>query len=146
MVSIGWCKRQARGISLIERKNHLSEAYIREAHDSLKVCLNVEGKWKVISGYYACYNALYAILMKCGIKCEIHDCSIGIMSFFDFEKEDIDFMNDLKRKRINVQYYLKDVELGEVLNVKKFISKCELVLADLDDNKINEIRKKVKNE
>ena len=131
---------------MIERKNHLSEAYLLEAKDSLKVCLKIEGKWKVISGYYACYNALYAILMKCGIKCEIHDCSIELMSFFDFDKEEIDFMNDLKRKRINVQYYLKDIVLGEVLNVKKFISKCELVLADLDDNKINEIRKKVENE
>ncbi|MEA2003961.1 MAG: hypothetical protein U9O53_03295 [archaeon] len=49
----------------------------------------------MITAYYACYNALYSILMKCGIKSEIHDCTIELMDFFDFEAKDIEFITQL---------------------------------------------------
>lgn len=34
--------------------------------------------WVITTPYYARYFALYALLMKMGIKSEIHDCSIAI--------------------------------------------------------------------
>jgi uncharacterized protein (UPF0332 family) len=34
--------------------------------------------WIATTAYYARYFALYALLMKIGIKSEIHDCSIAI--------------------------------------------------------------------
>ena len=37
--------------------------------------------------YYVCYNALYSLLVKCGIKCEIHDCNFKLMFLFDFDKK-----------------------------------------------------------
>ena len=140
MVDIGWCKKQSRGISLIEQKLHLSKAYLKDAYDSLKVCSNSEGKWQVITGYYSCYNAFYSILMKCGIKCEIHDCTIKLMKLFDFSDAEIKFLEKLKRDRIQSQYYIKDINLGDVNPVKEFILKCEEILNSLNEGEINKIR------
>ena len=140
MVNLNWCKKQIGGISLIEKKEHLSGAYLKESYDSFDAYLKNNGKWKVITGYYACYNAFYSILMKCGIKSEIHDCSIKLMDLFDFFNKEIKFLENLKKKRINAQYYLKEVKLGSVLEVKNFILKCELILDDLNEGRINQVR------
>ncbi|MCK4997756.1 hypothetical protein KAS08_05630 [Candidatus Pacearchaeota archaeon] len=144
MVDLAWCKRQVRGISLIEEKKHLSESYLKESWDSFQTCLKIEGKWRVVTGYYSCYNAFYSVLMRCGIKSEIHDCSIKLMSLFDFIDEDILFIQKLKKKRINAQYYLKEVKLEEINKVKSFVSKCERILEDLNNEKIKEIREKLR--
>ena len=70
---IKWCLKQKKGISLIELKPHLSEAYVKEADETLENVFATTGKWKVITAYYACYNSVYALLMKAGINCEIND-------------------------------------------------------------------------
>ena len=142
MVSLRWCLKQKNGIELIEPKKHLVDAYIDKARDDLKVCRNLEGDWKLITGYYACYNALYSVLMKCGVKCEIHDCSIELMKLFDFSKKDIDFMKKLKSKRIDVQYYLKKGTIEDLL-IKKFIVRCKEILENLGDVEINKIRREI---
>ena len=143
MVSLSWCRRQKRGVSLMGGKPHLSEAYLKDAYDSLKVCLSSEGKWKVITGYYACYNALYSILMKCGIKSEIHECTIKLMKLFGFSEKEIEFLEKLKRDRVQGQYYLKKVNLIGVVDVKKFILRCEEILNSLNEDMIKEIRRKL---
>jgi len=144
MDNFEWCKKQERGISLVEKSSHLSDSYLKDAYGSFDACLKIEGKWKVITGYYACYNAVYSILMKCGIKSEIHNCTIRLMEFFKFSKEEIKFLEKLKIERINAQYYLKKVRLPKVLEIKKFISKCEFIRSELNDNQIEEIRGKLK--
>ena len=143
MVSLNWCLKQGKGIRLIEKKSNLSKDYMKRAGESLKVCGSSSGSWKIISGYYACYESLYSILMKCGIKCEIHDCTIGLMKFFDFSKGEINFMKSLKEKRIRVQYYLGDAEI-KFIDVKKFILKCNKILEELDDEIIKKIREEIK--
>ena len=137
---ICWCKKQSKGIKLIEPKNHLSESYILEADETLENVFVTKGKWKVITAYYACYSALYSILMKCGIKSEIHDCTIELMIFFDFDDSDIVYLRKLKYERIQVQYYLKNLVLDDELLVKEFIFKCKQILNDLDSSKIETIR------
>lgn len=141
---LDWCKKQKNGIELISIKEHLSKSYINEADQTLIEMLKLEGKWKVITAYYACYNSLYSILMKCGIKCEIHSCSIQLMNFFDFEKKDVDFLEKLKEDRIQAQYYLKERKLEDENKVKDFISKCKLILNQLSTNQIEDIRDKLK--
>jgi len=141
---IRWCCNQDKGISLIELKPHLSESYIKEADQTLETVLNVKGKWKVITGYYACYNALYSILMKCGIKSEIHECSIELMELFGFSNDEIDYMRKLKEDRIQTQYYLKEIFLKDEKEVKRFILKCKEILNGLSSNKIEEIRDKIR--
>ena len=141
--NLKWCLRQPKGIKLIEKKNNLSKDYIKRAEESLKFCNSSSGVWKVISGYYACYEAFYSILMKCGVKCEIHDCTIKLMNFFSFSQNEINFMKKLKEKRIKVQYYLGKAEIN-FIEVKKFIIKSKLILEDLDEDTIKKIRRAIK--
>jgi uncharacterized protein (UPF0332 family) len=144
MGKLSWCLKQKRGVSLIEIKPHLKESYLKDAEKSLEVCLNLKGKWKLITGYYACYNALYSILMACGIKSEIHDCSIKLMDLFGFSKQDIEFLENLKEDRIKVQYYLKEIPFKDEAKAKNFIVKCKEILEILSSSKIEEIRNKIK--
>jgi uncharacterized protein (UPF0332 family) len=143
---ISWCCRQKSGIEVIDVKDKISENYLKEAEESLDVCSKIEGKWKTISGYYACYNALYSILMKCGIKSEIHDCTIELMDLFGFSEEEKSFLIDLKNKRINCQYYLKEDNVSGIEEIKNFILKCKEILIGLNKDKIDEIRRVIENE
>ncbi len=87
--------------------------------------------------YYACYNSLYAILQKAGIKCEIHSCTIELMDQISlFTKEDIKFMQDLKEIRQKNQYYLKNILIDDLDRVKSFIIKCKQVSEDTDLKKL----------
>ena len=128
--------RQQKGIVLIDAKPHLSQSYIREADDTLENVIVTKGKWKIITAYYACYNALYSILMKCGIQSEIHDCTIELMHLFDFEDSDIEYLRKLKYDRIQVQYYLKKISLDDENKVKLFIFKCKQILNNLNSSEI----------
>ncbi|RLE38116.1 hypothetical protein DRJ17_04915 [Candidatus Woesearchaeota archaeon] len=133
MNKLKWCFEQKRGLEFIEPNANLSKEYIEEANDTLENMFVAKGKWRVIIAYYACYNALYSVLMKAGVKSEIHDCTIALMSILpDFEKEDIELIEALKRDRIDAQYYLKDVELKDESKIKAFVLKCKTLLNNLD--------------
>ena len=138
------CIKQQRGIELIEIKPHLSKAYMEEAEETLENVFLAKGKWKVITSYYACYNALYSILMRCEIKCEIHDCTLELIEFFDFEDSEIRYLKKLKEDRIQVRYYLKNLILEDETEVKNFVVKCKTVLNSLDDERVENIRNKIR--
>ncbi len=138
-----WCCSQKKGISIIDPNTHLSKAYMEEADDTLDNVSATKGKWKVITAYYACYNALYSIIMRCGIKCEIPACTIELASLFDFEPIQIKYIKELKDKRIQAQYYLKKIDLGDEEKVKDFILKCKSILNSLTAETIGEVRKKI---
>ena len=133
---IKWCLKQGKGIVLIEPKPHLSESYIKEADETLENVFSAKGKWKLIIAYYACYNALYALFMKSGIKCEIHDCTLELMDLFGFEPSEKDYLQKLKEDRIQVQYYLKEIVIKDEDSVKRFVSKCKILLDDLNSEKV----------
>lgn len=125
---ISWCLKQKKGIELVEPNDNLSEQYFREAKETLQEISEHGTKWGVIMAYYACYNALYALLMKAGIKCEIHDCTIEIMKLINgFSDGDYLFLTKLKEQRIQAQYYLKKEKLENLPEVKKFVLKCQVL-------------------
>lgn len=140
---LSWCFNQKEGIKIIDIKDHLSKSYMNEADETLIQMLKLEGKWKTITAYYGCYNAFYSILMKCGVKSEIHTCTINLMNFFDFEVEEKLFMEKLKEDRIQAQYYLKERILNDENKVKDFIHKCKLISIKLNKNEIEKIRKEL---
>ncbi|MDP3989865.1 MAG: hypothetical protein Q8Q01_01520 [archaeon] len=138
---IDWCLKQKKGIELVEENENLSEKYFSEAQETLQQISGTGSKWDVIMAYYACYNALYSILMKAGIKSEIHDCTIELMTIIDeFNGNDYSFMSNLKYKRIRAQYYLEKQELDNLPEVKKFVVKCHAIVEALD---IIQLRKKI---
>lgn len=146
MKKLVWCMSQKNGIELIEPNDNLCTAYFNEAKDTLTQIKGTGSKWEVIMGYYACYHALYALLMKAGIKCEIHECTLEVLSLIDgLTQKDFNFLSKLKKQRIDAQYYLKPEKLEDFLAVKKFVLKCQEIAESLDvqllRRKLDEARK-----
>jgi len=143
MVDISWCKKQAKGIRLINPSDNLSDDYMKRADLDLDALNNTTGHWKLITAYYACYDILYSLMMKSGIKSEIHDCTIELMNLFNFSDDDIHFMKRIKNDRIQVQYYLKDIALEDENQVKKFIITVKKRISDITKDEIMDIRKEL---
>ena len=142
MDKIDWCLEQKKGIELVEPNDNLCEAYFKDANDSLSGIENVKGMWRTVMAYYSCYFSFYALLMKVGIKCEIHDCTLKLMKMIkEFSDEDYDYLVSLKVKRIDVQYYLKKKVLEDLSEVKNFVLKCDQIRKEFD---LNELRGKIK--
>ncbi len=134
MGKIEWCKKQRKGIKIIRPEENISRAYFKKAYESLKLLSSINPpEWKIIISYYSCYYAFYALLMKVGIKSEIHECTIELMKFFDFTLEEIEFIKYLKNLRINVQYYTEITAPNVDINkVKRFVLKCEEISENID--------------
>lgn len=80
---IRWCFEQ-KGIELIEPNENLMEGYFKKAENALKAMKREKGnpEWEISAAYYSMYFSVYAILMKIGIKSEIHSCTIEIVRKF----------------------------------------------------------------
>jgi len=118
LASIDWCKAQKKGLSLIEPNDNLAKAYILEAEETLQVLKEIKDKsrtWLAVTKYYCEYFSIYALLMKIGIKSEIHDCTIEVCGIL--EKEKIipqgykRILEKDKQLREDNQYYLKNREV-----------------------------------
>ncbi|OVE74826.1 hypothetical protein BVX95_01140 [archaeon D22] len=140
MSSIEWCKKQKKGVRLIEPLEYMSNDYIERAEKDLSSMILLNGHWKIITAYYACYDILTALLSKVGIKSEIHECTIELMKLFEFNEADILFIKELKQKRIDVQYYLKSVDFEDEILVKKFVLKVKKIIDELTRTEIEKIR------
>lgn len=152
MKKISWCKKQANGIKLIEPNGNLSEEYYQNAEESLKVLRSIEGTksnmWLATTKYYIEYFAVYSLLMKIGIKCEIHDCTISLTKFLEDENVLKSGMSRILEKdkelRIENQYYLKNKPVD--INFEKlseFILSMKEILDELGNDKIEVLREKI---
>jgi hypothetical protein len=148
LVAINWCKKQKRGIQLTEPNDNLSREYIQTAEETLDVLREIKSKskvWLATTKYYCEYFAAYSLLMKIGVKCEIHDCTIAVCSLLEEEKIfPIGFSKILetdKQLRIDNQYYLKNREVplnyNELLN---FVLKMKSICSKLTQEEIKKIR------
>ncbi|MFW6450431.1 MAG: hypothetical protein ACOCZ6_05235 [Nanoarchaeota archaeon] len=61
MDKLKWCSLQSKGIKIVEPNERIATDYIKEADIDLEDMKKSSLKWKNIMGYYACYNALYAV-------------------------------------------------------------------------------------
>lgn len=153
MDKIKWCLKKKDGLSLVEPNANLAEAYMNKAEESLEsMRINTIKDWKISTAYYSMYFSLYAILMKLGVKCEIHSCTLECAKRFlkeYFSQEECDFLEDSLKARIDAQYYV-DREVSDVQYQKmikrspEFLVKCKSVILQLNEKKINEIRKQLK--
>lgn len=145
MATLRWCLRQKRGIELVEPNENLCQAYLKDADGSLLAMEKTAGKWKVIMAYYACYNAVYAVAIKCGIKSEIHDCTLALMPLLGFTSEETALLTKLKKDRTDAQYYLKAVSPPDNLAVKSFVVRCKNLAQQFHPDHIQQVRDLVKN-
>ena len=116
MKRINWCKKQKGGIKIQEPNENLSQEYYENAEETMKVLKSIKetksNMWLATTKYYIEYFAVYSVLMKMGIKCEIHDCTIALVKFLEdeevIEKGTTKIIEDDKELRIDNQYYLKN--------------------------------------
>ena len=151
MNKIEWCKKKKNGLELIASNNNLAIAYLKKAEESLESMReNITKDWKISTAYYTVYFSLYSLLMKIGIKCEIHSCTIEFAKTFlsdFFKKSELDFFEDSLKARIDSQYYINRTISNEqyekmIQDAPKILVKCKNVLIKLNEKKIKEIRDK----
>lgn len=153
MVSIKWCLKQKQGIKLIEPNINMSDSYLIMAEESIKELQQIKTKiWTATTSYYIFYYSLYALMIRIGIKCEIHSCSLEFMKevlkeFYD--KKDVEMINEAFSARSDLQYYTDKPVDEKVINeikiyCKDFYTKTKDILIKLTEEQINDIRKKIR--
>ena len=149
MDKIKWCVKKREGLHLIKPNSNLANAYFKKAEEALEsLRLNTIKDWKISTAYYTIYFSLYALMIKLGVKCEIHSCTIEFVKrFFNeyFEETEINFIEDSFKARIDSQYYIDRTVPDEQYNKMiqespEFMLKCKTVFIKLNEKKINKIR------
>ncbi|MDD3175220.1 MAG: hypothetical protein PHU51_01975 [Candidatus Nanoarchaeia archaeon] len=153
MKQIKWCLNTKNGLELIEPNENLSIAYLKKAEDAIRAAQSLKDNldWEVSSLYYSQYFSLYALLMKCGIKCEIHSCTLEFMNVFlnkFFTPDEFELITKSQKARNDLQYYSDKVITKEFyLRMKKesivFLVKCKNLLNDLTQKERCAIREKL---
>jgi uncharacterized protein (UPF0332 family) len=133
----------------VNSNNNLSRAFIKKAENSLETMSLVKDKdWKISIAYYTMYFSLYSLLMKIGIKCEIHCCTIELMNkvLYDyFSKRDYELLKESMKARIDSQYYIdkkvSDDKFKELIDsTHSFLVKCKRLLDKITVKEIKELR------
>ncbi len=155
MVSLKWCCEKKDGIILIEPNDNLAQSYLKMAEDALGT-MNREKYYNSIFAisacYYSMYYSLYAILMRFGIKCEIHACTLELMKSLLLRYYSNEEMQTIKKAfdaRNIVQYYANKFVSKEdsefIMNrAVFFISKSKEILSIINEKNINETREKIR--
>jgi len=94
MVSINWCRNQKMGFKIIASNENMSDSYLAMAEESIQALNSVKNSkmWSAVTSYYVFYQSLYALMLRLGVKCEIHSCSLEFMEYYlneYYTKEDI---------------------------------------------------------
>lgn len=155
--NVSWCWKQKHGIALEEPNDNLCKAYMGKAKSALNILNSAiekeEVDWIATTAYYARYFALYGLLRKCGIKSEIHDCSISLMHFLLVEETIVEekFYAELlsaKELRVDMQYYVTEQIDMERLRkggstAGNFVLRMEEATENLTEDRIQKIRQKL---
>ncbi len=156
---ISWCMKQKRGIKLQEINQNLCDVYLKKAKSALNMLNSAEEKkevdWIATTAYYARYFAFYAFLQKCGIKSEIHDCSVSLLYLLLVEEGYLDKKHykdffSAKELRVEIQYYVAlELDKEKLKNSSEtagpFVLKIEEIIDKITTKEIEFLRNKVKN-
>ena len=149
MEKMEWCKRQPRGIKLRRESVDLAKEYIENAEESLMILETIRetrsNMWLATTKYYIEYFAVYAFLMRVGIKCEIHDCTIELVKDLEsmkfMPKGTAKLLENDKQIRIDNQYYLKNRDV--VIDMES-LRNSVLEMKRRTDNLTNEEIRKIR--
>ena len=138
------------GIELIEPNERLAKAYIGKAESSLKASQSLKDnrEWRISSLYYTMYFSVYAILIRIGVKCEIHSCTISFAKAFlnqYLDEDEISFLKRAMKARIDTQYYtdkdVPDTFYREMIEkAAHYMTKCKDIISMIPEKNIMEIR------
>ena len=156
MVSISWCIRQKDGLELIEPNINVSRSYAKMAEESIETLPGVANSriWTAVASYYIFYYSLYSLMMRIGVKCEIHSCSLEFMRQYlhlFYSKEDSEMINKAMKARIDLQYYAdRPVDAREIEKTSKyckiFFIKTNDLISMLTEAQIKQVRESIQKE
>ena len=156
MVAISWCLNQKDGLELIEQNDNMADSYIKMAEESIAVLKNVHDSkiWTAVTAYYIFYYSLYSLMMRIGIKCEIHSCSLEFMRQHLtqlYSQEDNRMISRAMRARIDLQYYADrpvDAETVEQISryCKVFFIKTKDIISRISEQQIKNAREALQKE
>ncbi len=148
-----WCLKQNKGIRVGKPSENLMRAYRQKSRNALKSMeINAQAglaDWAISASYYAEYFAVYSLLSKIGVKCEIHDCTITLFEYLFSDiipKETMKDLRNSKGNRIEAQYYTQEInlDLEEMISrTKKFVVELENTTDTLNNEKISKLRIKL---
>ena len=150
MDQIRWCMQQKKGIELVEPSDNLRDAYLVKAEDALDTSITSKSRdWQLTAAYYTIYQGVYSLLMKIGVKCEIHSCTIEFTKRFlknQFLSEEFELIDKAFSARIDSQYYVnrKVPNQNYELIMKKtpaFLVKCKNIVLEQKD--VQDIRNQI---
>lgn len=153
MSSISWCKQQSKGIQIIRPNDNLTDEYFRTAEESLLVLNKIKetrsNTWLATTKYYIEYFGVYAVLMKIGLKCEIHECTIALVRLLEkesvFTQGTAERLEEDKELRIDNQYYLKNRPVTADSNqLSDFLLNIKSIIDKISDEEIKSIREIIK--
>jgi uncharacterized protein (UPF0332 family) len=153
MDQMKWCVKTQGGIELIETNGNLAEAYVKKAEEALESLALIKARdWKISTAYYAMYFSLYAVMMRIGVKCEIHKCTVAFMKKHlreYFIQDDVELLEESLKSRIEAQYYVNRGVSDETFEkmIKKapsFLVKCKSILMKMDEKSVGMIRNDLK--
>jgi len=153
MVTLKWCTKQKKGIKFIESNDNLCKEYMQTAEETLEILKDIKGKskvWMATTKYYCEYFAVYSLLMKLGIKCEIHDCTVALCSKLEqmkiIPRGYSEILKDDKKLRIDNQYYLKNREVPlDYDKLVDFVLRIKDICLKLTNDDIKLIKGKIRN-
>ena len=153
MVSIKWCLENKQGLSLINPNKNMSASYIGMAEESIDALQEISRSniWTATISYYIFYYSLYSLMLRVGVKCEIHSCSLEFMKEFlteFYDETDMKMISRAFRTRINLQYYAgRSIDENAIEDVKKyckiFFVKTKDILSKISERQIEKIRAKL---
>lgn len=155
MVSFDWCLKQKEGIKLVEPNPNLAQSYMRMSQEAIGT-MNREIKhnltFAISACYYSQYYALYAIMRRIGVKCEIHSCSIEFMQKFlpdKYSSEDVSLVKQAFKLRNLAQYYADQIISQDhyepiMEKTADFVAKSQTILSSINETIVESIRKEVK--
>ena len=149
---IKWCKAIKNGIELIEPNDNLAKEYIDNAEETLVILKTIKGKsnmWIATTKYYFEYFTVYSVLMKLGIKSEIHECTISLCGFLEgngvYKKGVFKRLRKDKELRIKNQYYLKNIPVdADYDELFEFLLEIKDTLEKMTYEQICDIRSRIK--
>lgn len=112
-----WCLKQNKGIRVGKPSENLVRAYRQKSRNALKSMeINAQAglaDWAISASYYAQYFAVYSLLSKIRVKCQIHDCTITLFEYLFsgmMPKETLKDLQNSKNNRIEAQYYTQEID------------------------------------
>ena len=150
-----WCSKKKQGIKITSPNDNLCNAYLKKSNDALK-SMNLNRTaglydWAVETAYYSRYYAIYALLQKCGILSEIHDCSIVSIKYLfnnKISEELIKELEEAKIQRVNLVYYVnREVQEKELKknfeSAPYFVLAIEKIISEINREEIKQIVEKL---